>query len=203
MNRVVCALRFFCGVTLGHPTIPERIVYARAPRKLPTVLSADEVVKFLESVSSHKAHVALTTAHAAGLRVSEVAALKVGDVDSGRMVMRIENGKGGKERYATLSAPLLGILRSYLVASPQAEGLRPPDARCSPGDDLALSANAYQRLAAITVLQSIQVTMRQVRTIESQRFWLSESKAAAIICYFGLYFQILFPRYFICNYMLL
>jgi site-specific recombinase XerD len=113
LNQVVCALRFFYGVTLGQPTIPERIVYARAPRKLPTVLSGDEVVTFLESVSSLKARVALTTAYAAGLRVSEVAVLKVNDIDSGRMVMRIEHGKGGKERYAMLSAPLLGVLRSY------------------------------------------------------------------------------------------
>ena len=73
------------------------------PRKLPTVLGADEVVTFLESVSSLKARVALTTAYAAGLRVSEVAALKVGDIDSSRMVIRIEHGKGGKERYAMLS----------------------------------------------------------------------------------------------------
>ena len=113
LNQVVCALRFFYGVTLGQETIPERIVYARAPRKLPTVLGGDEIVRFLESVSSLKARVALTTAYAAGLRVSEVVVLKIGDIDSSRMVMRIENGKGGKERYAMLSAPLLGILRSY------------------------------------------------------------------------------------------
>jgi len=113
LNQVVCALRFFYGVTLDQATIPERIAYAREPRKLPTVLSADEVVRFLESVSSLKARVALTTAYAAGLRVSEVAALKVRDIDSGRMVMRIEHGKAGKERYVMLSAPLLGILRSY------------------------------------------------------------------------------------------
>ena len=77
------------------------------------VLSADEVVRFLESVSSLKARIALTTAYAAGLRVSEVAALKVRDIDSQRMVMRIEHGKGGKERYVMLSEALLGILRSY------------------------------------------------------------------------------------------
>ena len=71
LNLVVCALRFFYGVTLGEATIPERIAYAREPRKLPTVLSADEVVRFLESVSSLKARVALTTAYAAGLRVIE------------------------------------------------------------------------------------------------------------------------------------
>ena len=113
LNLVVCALRFFYGVTLGEATIPERIAYAREPRKLPTVLSADEVVRFLESVSSLKARVALTTAYAAGLRVSEVAALKVRDIDSRRMVIRIEHGKGDKERYAMLSQTLLGILRVY------------------------------------------------------------------------------------------
>ncbi len=113
LNQVVCALRFFYGVTLDQAIIPERIPYAREPRKLPTVLSAEEVVRFLEAVSSLKARVALTTAYAAGLRVSEVAALKVADIESDRMVMRIENGKGGKQRYVMLSAPLLGVLRSY------------------------------------------------------------------------------------------
>jgi site-specific recombinase XerD len=113
LNQAVCALRFFYGVTLGQATIPERIPYAREPCKLPTVLSADEIVRFLESVSSLKSRVALTTAYAAGLRVSEVVALKLRDVDSDRRVIRIENGKGGKERYVMLSAPLLGILRSY------------------------------------------------------------------------------------------
>ena len=113
LNQVVCALRFFYGVTLDQAIIPERIPYAREPRKLPMVLSADEVVRFLEAVSGLKARVALTTAYAAGLRVSEVVALKVGDIESDRMVMRIENGKGGKQRYVMLSAPLLSILRSY------------------------------------------------------------------------------------------
>ena len=116
LNQAVCALRFFYGVTLGEQTIPERIAYGREPRKLPVVLSADEVVRFLESVSSLKARVALTTAYAAGLRVSEVAALKVRDIDNQRMVMRIEHGKGGKERYVMLSEALLGILRSYWPA---------------------------------------------------------------------------------------
>ena len=119
LNQVVCALRFFYGVTLGEATIPERIAYAREPLKLPAVLSADEVVRFLEAVSSLKARVALTTAYAAGLRVSEVAALKIGDIPgsspgtSRRMAMRIEHGKGGKERHALLSQTLLGILRDY------------------------------------------------------------------------------------------
>jgi len=113
LNQVVCALRFFYGVTLGEATIPERIPYAREPRKLPTALSADEVVRFLEAVSSLKARVALTTAYAAGLRVSEVAALRVRDIDSQRMVVRIGHGKGGKERGGMRSASPVGILRSY------------------------------------------------------------------------------------------
>ena len=66
LNQTVCALRFFYGVTLDRPEIPERIVYARMPRKLPTILSAEEVIRFLEAVSSLKSRAALTTAYAAG-----------------------------------------------------------------------------------------------------------------------------------------
>ena len=113
LNQTVCALRFFYGVTLGHREIPERIPYAREPRKLPVVLSADEVVRFLEAVPSLKTRAALTTAYAAGLRASEAVGLKVGDVDSGRMVIRVEHGKGGKDRYVMLSPQLLRILRAY------------------------------------------------------------------------------------------
>jgi site-specific recombinase XerD len=112
-NQIVCALRFFYGVTLGRPEIPLRIAYAREPQSLPVVLSADEVVRFLEAIPGLKSRVALATAYAAGLRVSEVVALKVRDIDSKRMVIRIERGKGGKERYAMLSVQLLGILRTY------------------------------------------------------------------------------------------
>lgn len=113
LNQTVCALRFFYGVTLGKAALPERIAYAREPRKLPVVLSADEVVRFLEAVPGLKNRTALTTAYAAGLRASEAVRLKVGDIDSGRMVIRIEQGKGGKDRYAMLSMQLLTILRGY------------------------------------------------------------------------------------------
>src|ERR1700730_8140182 len=78
LNQIVCALRFFYGVTLGEPLSPERIPYARQPLKLPVVLSADEVVQFLEAVSSLKSRAALTTAYAAGLRASEGAGLRLG-----------------------------------------------------------------------------------------------------------------------------
>ena len=113
LNQIVCALRFFYGVTLGEAEVPERIAYAREPRKLPVVLSADEVVQFLESVSSSKSWAALTTAYAAGLRASEVAGLKVPDIDSARGVIMVRHGKGAKDRNVMLSPQLLGILRAY------------------------------------------------------------------------------------------
>jgi integrase/recombinase XerD len=113
LNQIVCALRFLYGVTLGHDEIPERIAYARKPRKLPVVLSADEVVRFLEAVPSLKSRTALTTVYATGLRVSEVVRLEIGNIDSRRMVIRVEHGKGGKDRYVMLSPQLLEILRAY------------------------------------------------------------------------------------------
>ena len=114
LNQTVCALRFFYGVTLGLDTIPERIAYAREPCKLPVVLNADQVVmRFLEAVPGLKTRAALTTAYAAGLRASETVSLKIADIDSGRMVIRIEQGKGGKDRTTMLSAQLLAILRTY------------------------------------------------------------------------------------------
>lgn len=120
LNQTVCALRFFHGVTLGEATIPERIPYARTPRKLPVILSADEVVRFLEAVSSLKCRAALTTAYAAGLRASEVAGLMIADVDSARGVIRVHQGKGAKDRDVMLSARLPVILRTcWRLARPR------------------------------------------------------------------------------------
>jgi integrase/recombinase XerD len=124
LNQMVCALRFFYGVTLGLETIPERIAYAREPRKLPVVLNADEVVRFLEAVPSLKTRAALTTAYAAGLRAAEAVSLKVADIDSGRMVIRIEQGRRqGPHRHAVdaaarHSADLLASGTSIALAVP-------------------------------------------------------------------------------------
>src|SRR5256886_11892663 len=93
LDQIVCALRLFYGMTLGQAIVPERIAYAREPSKLPVVLSADEVVRFLEAIPSLKSRTALTTVYAAGLRVSEVVLLKIADIDSQRMVIRVEQGK--------------------------------------------------------------------------------------------------------------
>lgn len=113
LNQTVCALRFFYGVTLDRAEIPERIAYARTPRKLPTILSPDEIVRFLEAVPSLKARAALTTAYAAGLRASETVSLRVADIDSARMLIQVRHGKGAKDRTVMLSPQLLGILRTY------------------------------------------------------------------------------------------
>ncbi|HET9583208.1 MAG TPA: site-specific integrase [Bradyrhizobium sp.] len=113
LNQIVCALRFFYGITLGQANVPERIPYAREPRPLPVVLSADEVVTFLEAVPSLKSRAALTTAYAAGLRTSEVVGLCIEDIDSARGVIAVRSGKGAKDRQVMLSPQLLGILRTY------------------------------------------------------------------------------------------
>jgi integrase/recombinase XerD len=113
INQTVCALRFFYGVTLGWTDALERIVAAREPQKLPVVLSAAEIVRFLEAVPGLRNRAALTTAYAAGLRIGEVARLATGAIDSHRMLIRIEHSKGGKDRYVMLSPQLLQILRAY------------------------------------------------------------------------------------------
>jgi integrase/recombinase XerD len=112
-NVAVCALRFFYGVTLGRSAMVERIPYARKRRQLPVILSADEVMQFLAAVPNLKHRTALMTAYAAGLRVSEVVRLRIADIDSGRMLIRVEQGKGGRDRYVMLSPQLLGMLRGY------------------------------------------------------------------------------------------
>ncbi|MGH7089572.1 MAG: site-specific integrase [Stellaceae bacterium] len=112
-NVAVCALRFFYGVTLGRTAMVERIPYARKQRHLPTILSAEEVVRFLTSVPNLKHRTALMTAYAARLRASEVVRLRITDIDSSRMLIRIKQGKGQSDRYVMLSPQLLVILRGY------------------------------------------------------------------------------------------
>src|ERR1700747_1763633 len=113
INQVACALRFFYGITLGQKEAFERIVAGREPEKLPPVLSPEEIARFLEAVAGLRNRVALTTAYAAGLRIGEVCRLKVTSIDSKRMLIHVEGGKGAKDRYAMLSPRLLDILRAY------------------------------------------------------------------------------------------
>ena len=112
INSAVSALRFFFTVTLDRPDLARRLTVVRQPRRLPAVLSAEEVV-LLQAAPGPKYKAAFATAYGAGLRVSEVVALRVGDVDSERMLLRIERGKGRKDRHAMLSPQLLEVLRAW------------------------------------------------------------------------------------------
>ena len=111
---VVSALRFLYDVTLkkGWP-LDDVIPRPKRPRSLPVVLSREEVAQFLDAVQAVKHRAILTTCYAAGLRISEALRLTVSDIDSRRMVVRVANGKGQKDRYVMLSPKLLAILRDW------------------------------------------------------------------------------------------
>lgn len=115
MNAVVSALRFFFVQTIDRPDLARKLVRLRYPRSLPDVLSPDEVRRLLGATVCVKHLAALSVAYGAGLRVAEVASLKVGNIDSTRMLLRVERGKGGRDRNAMLSADLLALLREWWV----------------------------------------------------------------------------------------
>jgi site-specific recombinase XerD len=120
INATVAALRFFFNVTLDRPDLAKPLSTIHEPRKARVILSPDEVLGFLEAAPGLKYKAAFSVAYGAGLRVSEVATLKVCDIDSKRMLLRVEQGKGRKDRYAMLSPQLLELLRDwYRVARPQ------------------------------------------------------------------------------------
>jgi site-specific recombinase XerD len=119
INGSVAALRFFFTVTLDRPEMARHLTFVREPRKIPAVLSPEEVARLLEAAPGPKYKAALSAAYGAGLRVSEVVSLKVSDIDSERMLLRIEQGKGRKDRFAMLSPKLLELLRDwYRIARP-------------------------------------------------------------------------------------
>jgi integrase/recombinase XerD len=118
LNRTMSALRFFYRVTMGRPDALEMIpLVPEPPRKLRQVLTPEEVVRLIEAAPSRKYRCAFSVAYGAGLRSSEVVSLKVSDIDSKRMVLRIENGKGGKDRLAKLSPLMLEELRAWWKAA--------------------------------------------------------------------------------------
>ncbi len=120
MNATVTALRFFFKVTLDRPETTRYLVFVHEPRKLPRVLPAEEVLRLLEAAPNPKYKAALSVAYGAGLRAMEVAGLKVADIDSQRMLIRVEQGKGRKDRFAMLSPQLLDLLRDwYRIARPR------------------------------------------------------------------------------------
>jgi integrase/recombinase XerD len=117
INHTVTALRFLFRVTLRKPRLVARLPFIREPRKLPVVLSPEEVARLLDGAPGLKYKAVLSVAYGAGLRASEIISLKVEDIDSTRMVIRVEQGKGRKDRYVMLSPYLLDLLRAWWKAA--------------------------------------------------------------------------------------
>jgi len=117
INAAIAALRFFFTVTLERPDLVLPLSTVNKPRRAPVVLSQEEVGRLLGSAPGLKYKAALSVAYGAGLRVSEVANLKVSDIDSQRMTLRVEHGKGQRDRYVMLSPQLLELLRDWWWAS--------------------------------------------------------------------------------------
>ena len=114
-NIVMQGLRFFYRVTLKRGEAQFVIPHARTPQKLPQILSREEVAALIENTLNLKHRAILMTAYGAGLRLNEICHLKVADIDSDRMTIRVEQGKGAKDRYTLLSPRLLAELRRYWV----------------------------------------------------------------------------------------
>ncbi len=128
LSTAVAALRFLYKVTLKRDWRPEEIIPApKKPQTLPVVLSPEEVVKFLDGVASRKHRTILTTCYGAGLRISEAVRLTPPAIDSARMVLRVEQGKGQKDRYVMLSPTLLALLRDWWRVARPAYWLFPGD----------------------------------------------------------------------------
>ena len=134
LNATITSLKFFFDVTVRRPDLTIGMQSVRLPQKLPVVLSRDEVARLIAAASNLKYQTALALAYGAGLRVSEVVALKVGDIDSQRMTLRIEQAKGRKDRYAMLSPLLLQRLRTWWRVA-HAQGKMLPGGWLFPGLD--------------------------------------------------------------------
>lgn len=124
---IAAALRFLYKVTLKREWVEEVIPLPKTPFKLPVILSCEEIAHFLDSIVSLKHRTILMTCYAAGLRITEATRLKVTDIDSQRMMIRVEQGKNQKDRYVMLSPKLLEILRAYWTAARPKGWLFPGD----------------------------------------------------------------------------
>ena len=119
MNGTVAALRFFLTTTCNRPEMARHLRIVKQPRKLPVVLTDDEVVLLFEGARCPRDKTVLAVAYGSGLRLSEISNLKVSDIDSDRMVLHVEQGKGQKDRLGLLSPRLLEVLREWwLIGQP-------------------------------------------------------------------------------------
>jgi len=152
VQLAVGALRFLYRVTLRREWRDEDFPLPKRPVKLPVILSLEEITTFFESIASLKQRTILMAAYAAGLRVSEVVHLKVTDIDSQRMVIRVTQGKGSKDRYVMLSPRLLEILRLYWHDAHPREWLFPGEVPGHPitRSAVALACNVARQRSGIT-----------------------------------------------------
>ena len=148
LNAMITGLRFFFDVTLKRPELMSKMSHLRIARTLPVVLSREEASRLIESARTLKHRTALSVAYGAGLRVSEVIALKVSDIDSQRMLLRVEQGKGRKDRYALLPPLLLERLRTWWRHA-HAAGKVLPGGYLFPGLDPLDSMSARQLNRAV------------------------------------------------------
>src|ERR1700728_1801726 len=160
LNAMITGLRFFFDVTLKRPELMSKMSHIRVARRLPVVLSREEASRLIESARTLKHRTALSVAYGAGLRVSEVIALKVSDVDSERMLLRVEKGKGGRYRNAMLPADLLTLLREWWKVGHQ-QGVMHRDGWLFPGQH-AMKPISTRQLHRIVVdaAQAAEITKR-------------------------------------------
>ena len=161
MNASVSALRFFFKITLGRQGYGERLATVRKEDRLPEVLSPEEVALLLHCAPSLKHKAALSIAYGCGLRVSEITHLKVSDIDSARMLIRVEQGKGRKDRYVMLAPDLLALLRDWWLSAR-------PKGWLFPGRDPGQPVTARQldracKAAAATAALGKRVSMHTLR----------------------------------------
>ena len=155
INAAIAALRFFFTVTLERPDLVRPLRIVNEPRRAPVVLSQDEVARLLEAAPGLKYKAALSVAYGAGLRVSEVANLKVSDIDSQRMTLRVEQGKGQRDRYVMLSPQLLELLRHWWRASR-------PQVWLFPGQNPVNPMTARQLNRAVTAAKTLAGISKRV-----------------------------------------
>jgi site-specific recombinase XerD len=148
-NQTVCALRFLYRNTLGRDWAITHIPFPRTQKKLPVVLSRDEVAQFLAAIRNLKYRTILSLCYGAGLRISEALHLRVTDIDSKRMVIRVRQAKGHKDRYVMLSPKLLKLLREYWKAERPTSWLFP--GRCK---DHPLDASTLQHVCRLALRDS-------------------------------------------------
>ena len=147
VNQAVCALKFFFDIVLGRTAEAITIPYAHTPQRQPEILSREELARLFEAAANLRTRTLLMTAYAAGLRVSEVCALRVADIDSApdRMCIRVVAGKGGKDRYTLLSPSLLEALRVYWRICKPRDWLFPRTTDAARPFDVSSAQRAYYR----------------------------------------------------------